>query len=224
MNLVELIFALGIIATLASSAYIAKGLSLRDDSRSALTTLYAIKHARLMALIDSSNLGHHSFGDKYLFARVDSRRLLSEVKPFFWQLQFHTSGIYTKNSLSIYRDTPRFATTTDYDRRPLAGDIVALNILNSQCLSGYNNTNITGFCRNNASIDFRLNEIAKLQYFGLQGNSICLERDTFRFYFNDFGAPLCGYNISYLNRAESIQVGVHVISIEPLTGYVRILK
>ncbi|WP_104717862.1 hypothetical protein [Helicobacter trogontum] len=219
MKLIEILYSLLIISILATTAWFAYSFSLPNNTRAALTTLYAMKHTRMLSLIDHSRLGYIGFGDIYSFARVDSRRLLQNNMPFHWQLQFHTSGIYTKNSLSIYRDTPRFAHTTDFDRRPLAGDIVALHIGTTQCLSGYNNTNITGFCKDNALFDFRLHESTKLQTLALQIPTTCQERDTFRFYFDDFGKVLCGQNLHMPNNLQKVLVGNIVIAIEPSTGY-----
>ena len=219
MKLLEILYSLLIISVLATTAWFAYSFSPPNNTRAALTTLYAMKHARMLSLIDHSKLGYIGFGDIYSFARVDSRRLLQNNMPFHWQLQFHTSGIYTKNSLSIYRDTPRFAHTTDFDRRPLAGDIVALHIGTTQCLSGYNNTNITGFCKDNALFDFRLHESTKLQTLALQIPTTCQERDTFRFYFDDFGKVLCGQNLHMPNNLQKVLVGNIVIAIEPSTGY-----
>lgn len=223
MKLLESIFAIIIIGVLASGAYLSHSLSAPNDTRSTLTTLYALKHTRILSLIDSTYLGFINFGDIYDFARVDSKRLLVNFQNFYWQTQFHASGVYTKNSLSIYRDTPRFASSTDFDSRPLAGDIVALHVGNSQCLSGYNNSNITGFCKDNALFDFRLLESNKTEVFSLRAPTMCQERDTFRFYFSDFGRVLCA-NMAVPNTLINILVGDSTIILEPNTGYAFIVK
>ncbi len=219
MRFIDIVFYIIIVGIISSSAWLSYSLALPNDSRSAFMVLYALKHARMLSLIDSSTLGFVGFGDIYSFARVDSKRLLVDYTLFNWQVQFHTSGIYTKNSLSIYRDTPRFANTTDFDKRPLAGDIVALHSGNSQCLSGYNNTNITGFCKDNALFDFRLYESNKLNVLALNLPTTCQERDTFRFYFNDFSEVLCGYKVHKLSTIQGVIVGGFYIFIEPNTGY-----
>lgn len=109
----------------------------------------------------------------------------------FWQIQFHLSGIYTQNSFSIYLDTPRQAQTTHYDNRPMAGDIIATQGVNLQCLSGYNNSNISDFCKNNADTYTRL-----LESFGIKlqisTQSTCKEKQTGRIYFDNTGKPYCG--------------------------------
>ncbi len=219
MKLLEIIYTLLAIGILTSTAWFAYTFTLPNNTQAALTTLYALKHARMLALAEHSKLGYIGFGDIYAFARVDSKRLLTNYIPFYWQLQFHTSGIYTKNSLSIYRDTPRFATTTDFDKRPLAGDIVALHVSTTKCLSGYNNTNITGFCKDNALFDFRLHESTKINTLALQTQTSCQERDTFRFYFDDFGQILCGQKIHMPKTTQSVLVGNITIFVEPYTGY-----
>ncbi|RDU72738.1 hypothetical protein CQA66_03865 [Helicobacter aurati] len=219
MKLLELVFVLYICSLLSLGVWIPLSLIKANDNRSALTTLYALKRTRMLALVDSSYFGHIDLKDHYSFKRVDRQRLLRQYEPFYWQLQFHTTGIYTKNSLSIYRDTPRFAETTDFDRRPLAGDIVALSVANSQCLSGYNNTNIAQRCKNNALFDFRLGESNKLQTLRLASLSSCQERDTFRFYFSDISGILCGNPIHKPKGIQTIQVANFYILLNPQTGY-----
>lgn len=109
----------------------------------------------------------------------------------FWQIQFHLSGTYTQNSFSIYLDTPRQAQTTHYDNRPMAGDIIATQGVNLQCLSGYNNSNISDFCKNNADTYTRL-----LESFGIKlqisTQNTCKEKQTGRIYFDNTGKPYCG--------------------------------
>ncbi len=224
MKFLEIIFLLNIIGIISSSAWLSYSLTLQNQLRPALTTLYALKHTRILSLIESSTLGFENFGDIYAFARVDSKQLLSRYELFHWQVQFHTSGIYTKNSLSIYRDTPRFANTTDFDRRPLAGDIVALHVGNSQCLSGYNNTNIANFCKDNALFDFRFHESSKLEILRLDTPTTCQERDTFRFYFSDFSKVLCGATLHTPMIPQRVIVGNFSILLEPYTGYAVLLK
>lgn len=219
MKLIELIFAVMIISIFSCGAIFSFTLSIPNNTRATLTTLYALKHTRILSLVDSTFIGTLDFGDIYNFARVDSKRLLENVDNFYWQIQFHTSGIYTKNSLSIYRDTPRFASSTDFDKRPLAGDIVALNITNSQCLSGYNNTNITGFCKDNALLDFRLFESNKVEFLGLDSNNNCAERDTFRFYFSDYSKILCGVKLHTPNNLVQIYIGKEKIYLAAMSGY-----
>ncbi|RDU59881.1 hypothetical protein [Helicobacter sp. MIT 14-3879] len=220
MKLLELIFTIYCISLLSLLAWLPFNQITKNDTRSYLTTLYALKRARMLALADTSYLGHIGFEDVYSFRSVDRKRLLLRYEPFYWQLQFHTSGIYTKNSLSLYRDTPRFATTTDFDRRPLAGDIVALSTANLQCLSGYNNTNLPARCKNNALFDFRLSESNKLQNLRLLTPSTCQERDTFRFYFSDYSRVLCGNPIHEINGIQGIQVAQFHIFLNAQTGYI----
>lgn len=218
MKLILLALSLFLLSTLAVG-WLPTKLLAKNEARAALTTLYALKRARIQALIDTSHLGHADFVRVYNFRRIDGERLLRVYAPFYWQLQFHITGIYTKNSLSIYRDTPRFATTTDFDRRPLAGDILALSLANSQCLSGYNNTNLDRVCRDNALFDFRLKEASGLEVLRLIKPAFCQEKDTFRFYFRDDSSVFCGILPRELDTDAIVQVGRFYLRLSPKTGY-----
>ncbi|WP_104697982.1 MULTISPECIES: pilus assembly FimT family protein [unclassified Helicobacter] len=123
------------------------------------------------------------------FPSINPQILISN--QIFWQIQFHLSGKYTQNSFSIYLDTPRFSQTTHYDNRPMAGDIIATQGLNLRCLSGYNNNNISDFCKNNAETSTRFMESFGVEI-KINAQDICRERQTYRIYFDYLGKPYCG--------------------------------
>lgn len=123
------------------------------------------------------------------FPSINPQILISNQT--FWQIQFHLSGKYTQNSFSIYLDTPRFSQTTHYDNRPMAGDLIAIQGLNLQCLSGYNNNNIADFCKNNADTSTRFTESFGVEI-KIQAQDLCKEKQTYRIYFDSLGKPYCG--------------------------------
>lgn len=207
------------ILSIISSMIVSTHFFIPQNSRAALSVANAISRARVMGLIDTSFVSDVNFVDSYKLAKTDKARLLGEYKNFYWQLQFHLTGIYTFNSISIYRDTPRFASTTDFDKRPLAGDIIALNVSNSKCLSGYNNTNIADFCKNNASVFVRFNEIMNLKDIKLLNNTSCVLKSSFRFYFNSFGEVYCNFSPIKKEPITQILVGDKIIHLVNSTGY-----
>lgn len=208
-----------LIMSIISSLLLSTNIFKSQDKRAAHSVANAMSRARVMGLVDNSYIANLDFANSYKLARTDKARLLSEYENFYWQIQFHLSGVYTFNSISIYRDTPRFANSTDFDKRPLAGDIIALNVSNSKCLSGYNNTNIADFCKNNASIFVRLNESMNLKEIKLLNNISCLKYNSFRFYFNNLGEVFCDFSKAKKEPITKILIGEYIINLVNATGY-----
>lgn len=184
----------------------------------AFTQNLALRDSRFFPNLASTTL------TQSLSPSIDPSKLLHNAPKNMWQIQFHLSGIYTQNSYSIYIDTPRFSPTTDFDGRPMSGDFIALEPFSNQCLSGYNNTNVSDYCKNNTSALVRLEEHFKVEKILLEGDSFCKEKDTGRIYFDDFGVPYCGktprqltqtFKITLFRKKESIS-----LCITPITGYV----
>lgn len=190
----------------------------------ATEVLNSLHKARLLALIDSSSLLDKSFTSIYNFTSTDIDILLSKPIFFSWQIQFHLSGLYTQNSLSIYRDTPRIARTTNYDKRPMAGDILALNASTLECLSGYNNSNITKFCQNNSLNSMRLLESFGVRKMDLSFQKSCKERNTFRIYFDNLSHAFCGRDALLLDKDVVVTIGNQSIFISKATGYSFFVK
>lgn len=152
---------------------------------------HALYYTKVMALTQSTYYSDikHTKWLKERFPSINPEILVSNQT--FWQLQFHQTGIYTRSSFSIYLDTPRYADTTHYDGRPMSGDLIAIEGQNLRCLSGYNNTNISDFCKNNADTAVRLLESFNIQL-SIKIQENCKERQTARISFNSYGKPYCG--------------------------------
>ncbi|WP_051420561.1 hypothetical protein [Helicobacter pametensis] len=181
-----------------------------------LAQTLALRDSRFFSNLTSTTITHS------LSPSINPNKLITH--PTMWQIQFHTSGIYTQNSYSIYIDTPRYAQTTDLDGRPMSGDFIALEPTNNQCLSGYNNTNVSDYCKNNTSPSVRLKEQFGVEKITFDRDEFCKERDGGRIYFDDLGVPYCGksprpiskpYKITLHKGRESLS-----ICITPLSGYV----
>lgn len=159
---------------------------------------------------------------KLLSPSIDDHALLHQPQKNMWQIQFHTSGTYTQSSYSVYHDTPRISTTTNYDGRPMSGDFIAL-ASNSQCLSGYNNTNISDFCKNNTHPNVRLKERFGVEEMQIISQKTCSERGGGRVYFDKLGKPYCGRVPTELTQPFVIILKKggeeRKIVITPLTGY-----
>lgn len=160
---------------------------------------------------------------KILSPSIDAQALLHHPQKNMWQIQFHTSGIYTQNSYSIYHDTPRISPTTNYDGRPMSGDFIAISPSNSQCLSGYNNTNVSDFCKNNTHPNVRLKERFGVEEMQILAQKSCIEKGGGRVYFDQFGKPYCGRSPTPLTQPFSIILkkgkNQKVITITPISGY-----
>ncbi|MBR7118192.1 MAG: prepilin-type N-terminal cleavage/methylation domain-containing protein [Helicobacteraceae bacterium] len=117
-------------------------------------------------------------------------------KAGMWQVQFHLNGNTTKHSYSIYADTARSANTTNFDGRPMSGDLIAKDPQNKACLSGYSENNLPNECKNNIAKEVRLQETYDVTIDDISPSS-CKENNTARIYFDNTGMPYCGaVNIS----------------------------
>lgn len=125
------------------------------------------------------------------YPSLNANALLSHHHNAMWQVQFHLGKVYTTHSYSLYIDTPRFASTTHFDSRPMAGDIILKN-MDRKCLSAYNNTNTAQECKNNAFMFVRLGEYFGVEHILIESDSFCKERQGARVYFDRYGTPYCG--------------------------------
>ena len=189
--LFECILAILLISIIALFAH---QVLLSQTSRAANLLVQSLHYTKMLALTQSTHYTNKKqvqwLTDK--FPSINPQSLIDE--PTFWQLQFHQSGTYTKSSFSIYLDTPRISSTTHYDGRPMAGDLIAIEGINLRCLSGYNNTNISDFCKNNADSGVRF-----LESFGINLSvkiqDTCKENQTARISFDSSGFAYCGKQV-----------------------------
>ena len=118
-------------------------------------------------------------------------------KAGMWQVQFHLNGNTTKHSYSIYADTARNANTTNFDGRPMSGDLIAKDPQNKACLSGYSENNLPSECKDNIAKEVRLQETYDVTIDNIELPDACKETNTARIYFDNTGMPYCGaVNIS----------------------------
>lgn len=109
-----------------------------------------------------------------------------------WQVQFHLTGNTTAHSYSIYADTARNAATTNFDGRPMSGDIIAKDPHSKACLSGYSANNLPAECKDNIAKEVRLKETYDVTIDRIDIQQGCNETNTARIYFDNAGMPYCG--------------------------------
>lgn len=190
MKIFEFILAFGIVLIMFKMAHI------RDNHALELGFSTLASHLRtlqIVALSDDYHFTHTRAASDMseISSAIDTASLVNQNNNAMWQMQFHFGKIYTSQSYSIYIDTPRFATTTDFDSRPMAGDIILKN-MDRKCLSAYNNTNTAVECKNNAVAEVRLGERFGIEEIIIESNSFCAERESARIYFDWLGMPYCG--------------------------------
>ncbi len=190
MNLLEFAFVFSICAIFYAFALPSQNQSLLIAQKS---LHHHLQHAQILALSDNRHFLHtshiHTLAQNY--PAIHQERLLSQSKNALWQFQLHLGRqVYTTFSYSVFIDTPRAAKSTDFDSRPMAGDIIAKDF-SSRCISGYNNTNISTECKNNALFEARLAESINVENLQIYAPNVCIERDTARLYFDSFGRGFC---------------------------------
>lgn len=191
MKLFELIIALAIMGM--CFVFIPR-MDTNHSLEGAISTLTShLKVLQLTALSDESAfLQAANTRDMLTFyPSINAQSLLLHHHNAMWQMQFHLGKIYTTHSYSLYIDTPRNATSTHFDSRPMAGDIILKN-MDKKCLSAYNNTNTAQECKNNAMPIVRLGEYFGIEYMLIESDGFCKERESARIYFDSFGVPYCG--------------------------------
>lgn len=189
MNLLELLLVFSLIALTLVFSLPSQNQSLLIAQR---TLLHQIQNAQILALTDERHFTHTAQLDSVyaLYPSINVRKLIAYAKNALWQVQFHIGKVYATSSFSLYIDTPRDAISTDFDSRPMAGDIIAMDSTR-QCISGYNNTNTSFDCKNNLSINARLGENLGIESMEIFSSSVCGERESGRVYFDHLGFVYC---------------------------------
>ncbi|WP_300859689.1 hypothetical protein [uncultured Helicobacter sp.] len=191
MKLFELIIALSLVAILF--IFLPKGSNNHSLEVAHSSLITHLKTLQFTALSDDSTYLQAAATQDMLkaYPSLNANSLLIHHHNAMWQVQFHLGKIYTTYSYSFYIDTPRRATTTDFDSRPMAGGIILKN-MERKCLSAYNNTNTAQECKNNALALVRLGEFFGIDGILIEADGFCKEREGARVYFDRYGAPYCG--------------------------------
>lgn len=190
MKLFEFIIAIAVSLVLFSFPSITTNHSLESAYKSLAAHIRATQIAALSDDVAFTQL--ESSKDMLRFyPSIDALALLQHYHNAMWQIQFHLGRIYTTYSYSIYADTPRHAIHTNFDSRPMAGDMILKN-MDRKCLSAYNNTNTAQECKNNAQAQVRLGEYFGIEQMFLESDRFCKESGGGRIYFDKLGVPYCG--------------------------------
>ena len=190
MKLFEFLIALSLMLMLFSFPSIRANHSLESAYKSLATHIRA---TQLAALSDDVVLTQLESARDLLkfYPSINALALMQQHHNAMWQIQFHLGRIYTTFSYSIYADTPRHAINTNFDSRPMAGDMILKN-MDRKCLSAYNNTNTAQECKNNAQAEVRLGEYFGIEQIFLESDRFCKENGGGRIYFDRLGVPYCG--------------------------------
>ncbi|PAF44819.1 prepilin-type N-terminal cleavage/methylation domain-containing protein [Helicobacter sp. 11S02596-1] len=205
-SLFEILVVLSLVSILAFFAFPKTNATLNVAANSLLEHLSYARHLALNDNLIYTDL-EQTKSLKNRFKSIDEHGLIQ--KNPMWQIQFHMKGEYAFTSYSIYVDTPRFAPTTNYDGRPMDGDIIAIGGNDRKCLSGYNNTNIAQACKNNSSVFIRLAEAYGLQDLHIESDKGCEGKRLNRIYFDRFGLPHCGKERVRLEHSVKIVLEKH---------------
>lgn len=186
IELVVIVVILGILSTI--------GVMFIPDTKlqqAADTLISNLKYTKVLAQTDDR---YYTINDGSITNNVNLANQMKDWKKGMWQLQFHLSGNNAKGSYSIYADTGRNAATTNFDSRPMDGDLIAKDPINMSCLSGYSDNNLPAECLNNISSEVKLYETFNITRLEISIDQACLERDTARIYFDSRGLTYCGKN------------------------------
>ena len=186
--MIELVFIIVIMGILATAAVI-----YMPDTKlqqAADTLISNMKYAKTLAQNDDR---FYTMSDSSIGANINLRNQIQFWKAGMWQIQFHLNGVDTKNSYSIYADTARSANTTNFDGRPMDGDIIAKHPVNKTCLSGYSANNLPQECLNNIASEVKLEETFNVVIEKIELQALCKENNSsIRIYFDGRGLPYCG--------------------------------
>lgn len=204
-SMIEMVFVIVMLGILAAvSVMYIPNTYLQQAADSLINNL---KYAKTLAQSDDR---YYTMGDNSLPDSVSKETQMRYWKAGMWQVQFHLSGNIA-DSYSIYADTGRNATTTNFDGRPMAGDLIAKDPINKACLSGYSQNNLPSECNNNIAREVRLTESygVNVKEVDLQDN--CKENNTFRVYFDSNGMPYCGaVNINNNKMPERLTIPIKI--------------
>lgn len=205
MNLLELVLVFVLVAIAFAFSLPSQNQSLFISQR---TLLHQIQNAQILALTDQRHFTHTAQLDSLYahYPSINVRKLVAYSKSALWQVQFHIGKVYATSSFSLYIDTPRDSLSTDFDSRPMAGDIIAMDSAR-RCISGYNNTNTSFDCKNNLSINARLGENLGIESMEIVAPSVCGERESGRVYFDMFGFAYCAKTPLRLHGLYEVRLG-----------------
>lgn len=172
---------------------------------------YLIQNLKYTKLLAQTDDRFYTMSDGAVPNSVDVSKQTQYWQAGMWQLQFHRIGDNTQNSYSVYADTARSNATTNFDGRPMSGDLIAKDPDNKACLTGYSLSNRPTECENNVAKEVKLEEtygvtIDKIEH---QGN--CTESQTARIYFNKEGLPFCGSSKSGTQIPERLSESFKIV-------------
>ena len=186
-SIIELVLIIIILSVLSTA-----GIMYMPDNklRQAADSLISnLKYTKILAQTDDR---YYSMHDGSMPSSVNLNKQMENWRKGMWQFQIHLDGSNARGSYSIYADTARTSNTTNFDGRPMDGDLIAKDPINMSCLSGYTISNLPKECENNISREVRLSEIFGVNKIDITLDGSCKENGTARILFDNKGMPYCG--------------------------------
>lgn len=198
-SLIEIVFVIVILSILSTA-----GIMYMPDNKlqQAADSLIAnLKYTKILAQTDDR---YYTMSDGSMPNSVNLNKQMENWKKGMWQFQMHLDGSNAKGSYSIYADTARNTGNTNFDGRPMDGDLIAKDPMNMSCLSGYTISNLPKECENNISREVRLTETFGINKIEVNIDNTCKESGTARIFFDNKGMVYCGKNPTKMTNASKI--------------------
>ncbi len=206
-SMIEVVFVIVIIGIMASTAmFYMPHTALKQASETMMTNL---KYTKTLAQLDDRNflMNDSASGDT---ATIQNR--LANQQRGMWQFQFHSSNTTTGsgNTYTIYAEEPS-NTTTSFDGIPNNIDIIAIDPMTKECISGYSGTNLRG-CDDKYAKEARFYDTFQTQLESIQSDDCkgWSNRNSFAIYFDSKGNPYCkvanGGAITALTKSVTIKL------------------
>lgn len=188
-NVIELIFTIVLIGILSMAGYM-----MIPDNRlqqAADSIISNLKYTKMLAQTDDR---YYTMPDSSMPNSVNLNKQMENWKKGMWQFQIHLKGSNAEGSYSIYADTGRTSNSTNFDGRPMSGDLIAKDPINMSCLSGYTMSNLPKECENNIAREVKLAETFGISKIEITTTNCVKESDATRIFFDNKGLPYCGKN------------------------------
>lgn len=203
-SMMELVFVIVIIGIMAGvSIWYLPRTELKQAAETMMTN---IKYTKTLAQLDDR---YFSMGDERYLNEVRSglsdaqkkaimENQVKEWKKGMWQFQFHSTNNTTsqqgaQNTYTIYAEQASSSASTNFDGKPMNGDLIARDPMTRECISGYgtNSGNLSdckAFAKEARFYDTFQTEIDDIKS---QNNCKWSKNNTFAIYFDNKGNPYC---------------------------------
>ena len=198
-TMIELVFVIVMIGIL--SAVSIWYLPRTELKQAAETMINNLKYTKTLAQLDDRYflMGDANQTDKTI---INNQVAANADKKALWQFQFHASNNSgsdsgADNTYTIYAENATSGSTTNFDGKPMNGDMIAQDPMTKECISGFSGTDLRnctdnyGFAREARFYDTYQTELESIQSDDCNG---WRKSYTFAIYFDSKGLPYCKLN------------------------------